>query len=160
MKIGHTKINFKNPFEVITNSLPYSYDHVIFDFMDIGQFSLRMSGGDFTAEYSMQYDCTSPDEKRTAKLPDTTVKVWTFSQTKASFLIHCNDQIAANISFDEGVTHCERRWGDDFSTIRFRYLKDSASDYYRQKQQSGLYQIVCFKYVRDNIRAFWPWDES
>ena len=125
------------PFDVITNSMPNSYDALKFEFYGIGWITLEMKEGEFIAMYRMKYDCT-PDTKKTARLPDALVKVWTFSKTSSSVLIHCNGQIAANISFDEGVTHCERRWSRNVDKIRFiGYGGDAASDYYRVKQASG-----------------------
>ena len=127
------------PFEIISNSIPKSNDKLLFDINGIN-IAVRMNGGELTAEYRMHFSCSTDKHtfNATATLPDAAVKIWTFSNTKTSFLIHCNDQIAANISFDDGITHCERVWSRDINTIRFRHLDDTASDYFRIRQPAGL----------------------
>ena len=127
------------PFEIITDSVPKSFDKLLFDINGIN-IAVRMSGGDLTAEYRMHYSCSTDKHTfhATATLPDVAVKIWTFTNTKTSFLIHCNDQIAANISFDDGITQCGRVWSRDINSIRFPHLDDTASDYFRIRQPAGL----------------------
>ncbi|KAL5263222.1 hypothetical protein ACHWQZ_G008564 [Mnemiopsis leidyi] len=130
------------PFEVITNSAAKSYDKLTFD-INGQEMTLRLSGGDLTAEYKMNFGCSSDRYTlhATATLPEAAVKIWTFFSTKTSFLIHCNDQIAANITFDDGINHCGRVWSRDITQIRFRYLFDTASDYYRFRQPADCHGL-------------------
>lgn len=130
------------PFEISTSTEFYSAYIIRIESFGFNADAMEILGTENSGVFRATFRYTWCFDEHTTiysnHIEDSLIRVWTVHKTETALFIHCNDELAFNVTYDEGSHHCGRVWNREDFTWQLRFGgRDYESDYYRRKPTKG-----------------------